>query len=271
MTGAKRLSDRPPEPQKAVSASRWLAPPAELRLDPSQVHLWLLDSRDLGPARERLGQTLDEEERLRAGRYRFPRDRDRFILFRGTLRALLGRYLGIAAEAVRFGQNREEKPFVVPRTDAEERLQFNLSHSEDLALLAVAAGRRVGVDIERVRSDRAAPEVARRFFSEDEADALREIPESARSEAFFSCWTRKEAYIKARGGGLSIPLKSFTVSLAPGSVPSLLRSHLGEGEVARWSILDPGPPAGYAAALAVEGRGWVLRRWLCSKELLPGV
>jgi len=205
-------------------------------------------------------RTLTLDERARARRFRFPRDRDRFIVARGVLRAILGRYLGVDPGRLRFRYSPYGKPALAGPFE-DEGIRFNLAHSQGIALYAVSRGREVGIDVEYVRADLADERIAERFFSPREVATLRAVPAEQRREAFFHCWTRKEAYVKARGEGLSLPLDQFDVSLAPGEPAALLSTPGDPPEVTRWSLqaLNPGP--GYVAALAVEGNGWRLRCW----------
>jgi 4'-phosphopantetheinyl transferase len=245
--------------------SAWDAPPGAPKPDRAEVHLWLLGLEG-ADGLDRLRDVLDDGERERAGRFRFRRDQDRFILCRGALRVVLGRYLDLPPDRLRFLIGPHGKPSLAEQDGGY--LQFNLSHSERWGLLAVALGRPVGVDIERVDPARVNDRIAERFFSPVEAAALRRIPARDRNEAFFRCWTRKEAYIKARGEGLSIPLESFSVSIDPGASSRLLHSDQGDEDVARWDLRDLQPAPGYAGALAVEGTEWKLRCWRCPPALL---
>jgi 4'-phosphopantetheinyl transferase len=196
-----------------------------------EVHIWQTEL-DLG--RHELGDLyayLSTEERGRADRYRHDRDRVRCIAARGWLRYLLGSYVGGNPRALVFVQDENGKPRLGGVTG--DWLRFNVSHSEGTAVYAVACGREVGVDVERVRDD-VPVEVVRRFFSETEQDALAALPAGLQLRGFFECWTRKEAYLKALGVGLS----------------GLARS---DADAANWSLhsVDAGP--GFAAALAVAG------------------
>ncbi len=193
---------------------------------------------------------LSAEESERAARFRLAADADRFAAGRGALRVVLGRWLGLAPEAVRFGSLPNGKPVLAGHAEP----QFNLSHSGEWVLIAVARGRRVGVDVERERDDTDSGEIARRYFSANEADTFNRLPPEAQPEAFFRCWTRKEAYIKARGDGLSFPLDQFDVAFAPGESAALVANRVQPEEVGRWSLFDlSAAMPGYAAALAVEG------------------
>jgi 4'-phosphopantetheinyl transferase len=241
--------------------SRWLTPPRSPRLSADEVHVW---RASLMRSEEEMGtllRSLSEDELLRAYRFHFPRDRARFIAARGILREILGRYTRTPPECVRFGYNAYGKPELL---DAEERerLRFNLSHAGRVALFAVASGREVGVDVETLRDDLACAELAAEFFSRGEVEALTALPARARTRAFFNCWTRKEAYIKARGMGLSLPLDCFDVSLAPGEPAALLATRGGEPEATRWSLHEIDVGTNHVAALAVEDGCRRLNRWL---------
>jgi 4'-phosphopantetheinyl transferase len=158
----------------------------------------------------------------------------------------------------------ELNPFGKPHlTGGQDQLglRFNLSHSHDMALLAVARNRDVGVDVEFRRADFATDEIAQRFFSRSERNQLGAIAPEQKTEAFFNCWTRKEAYIKARGEGLSFPLDQFDVAFAPDAVPALLGNRRDGTEVSRWSFEELSPADGYAAALTVEGNFSRLLLW----------
>ncbi len=238
----------------------WHIPPPLLALDDDDVHVWRGFLTVTAERVAALSDTLTTDERMRAERFRFARDRARFIVGRGLLRAILARYLAMEPGALVFAYNAFGKPSLSDESGGE-RLHFNLSHADDTALVAVTCSRAVGVDIESVRADRANERVAARFFSPREVAALRALDPDAQREAFFTCWTRKEAYIKARGGGLSIPLDQFDVSLAPHEPAALLASRENGESGNRWSLhhLVPGP--GAIGAVAVAGEGCTLRCW----------
>jgi 4'-phosphopantetheinyl transferase len=173
---------------------------------------------------------------------------------------VLALYTETEPARLRFAYGPQGKPSLQSDEAGDTSLRFNLAHSHDLALLAVARGREVGVDVEHVRADFASDEVAGHFFSPRETAALRAVPDEAeRARAFFRCWTRKEAYVKARGEGLSLPLDGFTVSLAAGEPAALLGCDADARETQRWTLINLEPGDGYAAAAAVEGTGWRLR------------
>ena len=229
----------------------WLDAPDSPHLADGEVHVWR--ARLLPDARtfRELWDTLSADERERAERYHFRRDRDRFVAARGALRNLLGRYAGVEPRLLRFSYDGYGKPSLRGEAGVAS-LRFNASHSNDLALFAVTRGRAVGVDLEFVREDFASFEIAEHFFSRYEVEALRALTPDVRAVAFFDCWTRKEAYIKARGEGLSHPLHLFTVSLGPGEEAALLRTDDDPLEAARWTLIELFPGEGVRAALAIE-------------------
>lgn len=227
-----------------------------------EVHLWQVALACNREQRERLYATLDAEERARAARYHFRQLRDRFVVGRGALRAILGACLGIAPEAVRFRYGPHGKPALSQGTD-RDGLCFNVSHSGALALIAVTRDRQLGVDLEQLRPELAEPAVAAHFFSPREVAALAQTPATEYPAAFFRCWTRKEALVKATGLGLSLPLDSFDVSLAADEPARLLATRWHPPQDERWSLVALPCAPGYVAALAVEGDDWrlVRHRW----------
>jgi 4'-phosphopantetheinyl transferase len=214
-----------------------------------------------------LAQTLSYDEMVRAEHFRFERDRRRFIVGRGVLREILGCYLGFDPQQVRFRYDSRGKPYLVERLD-KYGLRFNLAHSHKLALYAFTCGREIGVDLEYIRPMPDAEQIAARFFSTFEYTALRMLPENRKMEAFFNCWTRKEAYIKAIGDGPARHLDQFEVSLILGEPAQLLSVEGDPEEAARWSLKALAPGTGYVAAVAVEGHNWRLTcwQWMWSRE-----
>lgn len=196
---------------------------------------------------DRYGAILSAEERGRAGQFCFERDRRRYVARRGILREFIELYLDCDPAGVAFVHNAYGKPAV-----AQGDLRFNLSHSHGMALYAFCRGADVGCDIERRDPKFAAEQIPERFFSPDEVRALRSLPLNEQTEAFFNCWTRKEAYIKAVGRGLSIALDSFDVSLAPTEPAALRRGCEG------WSVQSFEPLAGFQAAIVAQGTNWRL-------------
>ena len=177
-----------------------------------------------------------------------------------ALRQILALYFGARPEQLQFTQQEKGKPEMAAATNSIH-LTFNLSHSGELALLAVALHLQLGVDVECIRSDFGGQEIANRFFSRQEVEKLCSLPVGLRNQAFFHCWTRKEAYIKAIGEGLSKPLEDFDVAFAPGEDPALLAVRGDPDEASRWSFYDLQPGEGYAGALAVEGNSHQIKCW----------
>lgn len=239
------------------SANRiWRRPPRRLTLRRDDVHVWRADLDVTDDDLQSLSQGLAPDERERARRFRFPRDRRHFIAARGVLREILSRYLGVQPREVRFQYGSHGKPALEDALGTND-LNFSLSHSSELALYALTLGRAVGIDLEWTRKDLASKHVAERFFSPREVSTLCTLPESMQIEGFFNCWTRKEAYVKALGEGLSFPLDRFEVSLTPGEPARLISTADGK----EWSMQALSPGAGFVAALVVEGRGRQLRCW----------
>lgn len=225
-----------------------------------EVHVWCVFLDRATPHITSLQQILSADECERAERFYFPKDREHFISARGLLRAILGGYLEVDPGRLRFCYSPYGKP-ALDRAWGGDTLRFNVSHSDRLALYAVTCNRELGVDVERIRPDFAGEEIAERFFSPNERAALRRLHPDVRCDAFFNCWTRKEAYIKARGEGLSLPLDQFDVSLTPGEPAALLNTRGDPADTSRWSLREIAPAPGYAAALCVEGSGWQLKCW----------
>jgi 4'-phosphopantetheinyl transferase len=229
------------------SYSVWSDPPNDLTLQPNQVDVWRI-SLNLEPDSVKpAGSFLSADESKRAARFHFPADRDHYIAAHTRLRDILTRYIHCSADELAFSTNPHGKPWLRSR-----ELEFNLSHSGDFALVAVAGNRRVGIDLERIRPGISAHVIARQYFSKAEVEELENLQMDQREAAFFTCWTRKEAFIKARGLGLSLPLESFDVSLTPNE-PAILRAVRPDAEeAARWSLHSLDIDPSYAAALAVE-------------------
>jgi 4'-phosphopantetheinyl transferase len=213
---------------------------------------------DTGGECERVELWLSDDERRRAERFRFDRDRARFVVRRGVLRGLLGRYIGTHPSQIAFKYAERGKPQLASPLDIEG-LNFNLSHSQDLVLFAFARQLVIGVDVEWTRPLEDAPSIARGCFSTAEIAALNRVDLSDRTEAFYNCWTRKEAFVKATGEGLQRPLDSFDVSLIPGEPARLLACT--DGDVAAWSLHNLKPAAGFVGAVAAPAEHLTLRCW----------
>jgi 4'-phosphopantetheinyl transferase len=219
-----------------------------------EVHVWH-SSLDLPEKTlDSLLDLLDADEMDRASRFKFPAPRNQFIASHAFLRTVLGRYLQTRPHDIQFRTSTHGKPEL---TAGE--LRFNLSHTEAAAAVAIARRRPVGVDVERVRENLEPLELADRFFSRQEAEWLRAQPESKRIPAFFACWTAKEAYIKACGGGLSIPLAGFSVIPHSGQAELTLETSGKPDESERWSMWQLDLGADLRSALAVEGKNLTVR------------
>lgn len=232
----------------------WETPPSVLTLDPRAVHVWRI-SLELPPeSSNKFDSFLSKAERTRAARFHFEPDRLRYIISHYALRDILARYLSVPPVKLKFVAGANGKPGIAG-------MQFNLAHTVDLALVAVSRKERVGVDLERVRADSDLMDLAGRYFSTVESTALRALPAKSRPLAFFNCWTRKEAYVKALGEGLSYPLQDFDVSLAPGEPARLLATRPDAAQASLWALYDLDVGAEYSAALAVEGKSHSLQLW----------
>lgn len=217
------------------------------------IHVWhaALD-RDEN-VMSQLAATLSPDEKARADRFRFAKDRNHFTVARGLLRELLGAYLQQDPSSLEFSYGQHGKPALAGK-HASSGLCFNLSHSFGMAVYAFAEKRNLGIDVERVQQDSAGDDIARRFFSPREVSDLRSLPQESRPEAFFRCWTRKEAYIKALGTGLHTPLDSFSVSLLPNQPAQFLG-----GVDSCWHMAAFHPAEGYAAAVVYDGGNYSIR------------
>ncbi len=230
----------------------WLEPSAIPPLEPSEIHIWKihLAAPAAGLTPEKI---LSAEEYERAARYHFVADKNRFAVCRAVLRRLLGAHLEIPPADVRFDLLPHGKPVVSTAQNAAD-LRFSCSHSGDWALIAIARGCELGVDLEQHRERTQAEDVAARFFSETEIRELAVLPQNLKTTGFFNAWTRKEAFVKALGLGLSFPLESFSVALAPGQPAALLAVANDSEAVKKWTLtaLDVRPD--YSAALAFAGK-----------------
>jgi 4'-phosphopantetheinyl transferase len=243
-----------------AATERWPMPPARLSLDRRDVHVWRCSLDLPNRRRDALAAVLSPDELTRAARPYSERGRHHAIVARGFLRMVLARYSDVAADKLSLVYGDHGKPALAEGARYGD-LRFNLSHSGDITILAVTRGRDVGVDVERLRPIPEYARIAARFFSPREnADLLSRWADDP-VRGFFTCWTRKEAYIKATGDGLSQPLDGFDVALAPDEPARLLRVEADACEVSRWSFDTFEPAPGYLGAVAAEGDGWRLVTW----------
>ena len=238
------------------------APP----LDPVPVHVWAASLQTAGEAWADLRVELAPDERARADRFHTPQLQRRFVVARAILRRLLAAYARVDAAALRIGYGKHGKPFLL---DAPE-IRFNVSHADDAAIYAIASEREVGIDIEATGRNVEIAGVARHAFSSHECEVLTALAPDARREAIFRIWTRKEAYIKARGEGFSCPTRSFSVLHRDDVVPigdALIGDTRDATATDRWRVTGLDAPPGFAAALGAEGRDWTVLR--CGTAGLP--
>jgi 4'-phosphopantetheinyl transferase len=230
-------------------------------LGESEVHVY---SASLQCPPERIQEfhaILSPEEKAKAVRFHFPSHQTRYVVSHGLLRTILAAYLPVPPAGIVFEHNQWGKPGI-----AGAEVFFNMSHSGDRAVYAVAPEAQVGVDIECIRpvSDHAA--IAARYFAEAEAREVLSTAPGVRLPAFYNCWTRKEAYIKALGMGLSAPLDNFQVTLVPEHPPRFVTIDGDSEQAGKWSLFDLRPAPGYIGALAIWGTGWQL----CPREISEG-
>jgi 4'-phosphopantetheinyl transferase len=224
----------------------------ETSLRPGEVHVWRVALDQPASRVHLLSRTLSADELERADRFHFERDRDRFVAARATLRAILARYLGREPGSLAFTYGPQGKP-ALDRPPWEVELGFNLTHSEELALVAVTTGRPIGVDLEAVRPFEELKDVPRRIFSTRELAEFQSLAPSQQGRAFMNAWTRKEAFVKATGTGFSTDVAEVEVTFAPGQPARLIRLHGDTEAAAGWTLLELITAPRYAAAVALQG------------------
>lgn len=218
-------------------------------LENNQIHIWRIDINNPTVDVDHLfSDILSEDEKKRADRLRSEKDKRRFIVSRGLLRENLGSYLGAEPSEITFDYNKYGKPDIKPKYNPRN-IKFNVSHSANLAIYAISQNREIGVDLEYIREVRTADKIIKRFFTKQETDFYHSQPEGKKNLAFFTLWTRKEAYSKARGMGIGLPLKEFDLNLIPN--PRNISSD--NKPKSKWSLIDIEINEDYLAALATEG------------------
>jgi 4'-phosphopantetheinyl transferase len=226
-------------------------------LSEDEVHVWRASLSQ--PTADHV-KLLSRDEQMRAERFRFEQARRRFVVGRGILRIILGRYLDASPENLEFKYGTSGKPTLLASL-LQSELCFNLSHSEEMMLLAVTQTHAVGIDLEYIRPDLDVEKLTEQFFSPSEKAELDALPLDKKLRSFFSGWTRKEAYLKARGDGMVFPWDQFSVSMDCERAPRLLEVKDNPRELKRWSLQALTPAPGYIGALAVEGHNWKLKQW----------
>jgi 4'-phosphopantetheinyl transferase len=250
------------ETLEMADSSAWPAAPADWQLESTYVDIWR-SRLDLPVGRiARCRKLLSADEMAAAEQFRIATKQREYVVARGLLRELLGRALSVDPRSLTLGYGPHGKPYLTDAlAGADVAVSFNVSHSHELLLIAVTAGRAVGIDVERIRADVECEKLARRFFSTREAQSMIGLPVDERCRAFFRCWTRKEALVKAGGSGIWSGLDRFDVSLRPDEPPALLATRPDAQEALRWSLVELDVGDGYAAALAIEGRECSARCW----------
>jgi len=213
----------------------------------NELHLWRICLSDLETRVSELRLLLSEEEQARGDRYIRSADGVKFMVGRAVLRLILAQYLSLKPVEVAISTGEFGKPYISKSINTNN-LEFNLSHSGAVFLVAVSYGRGIGVDVEKLRDDVAVEDLSTRYFSTEEVAELQALPTGLRRLGFFLCWTRKEAYVKAKALGLHIPLDRFSVSLTPGQ-PAEIRGT----EAGVWTVLSFEPEPGHVAAVVAEG------------------
>jgi 4'-phosphopantetheinyl transferase len=238
---------------------QWLTPPEQLILANDEVHIWRLYINSEFSNIQYLKGILSNEERTKAEGFYFKIDQWRYIIVRAILRIILAKYLCLEPEQIRFNYGTHDKPALsdVLKT---HRVNFNLSHSQNIALYVIVCDREVGIDIENIRTDLDVLGIAEHWFSQREAAVIRELSSDAQKKAFFTIWTRKEAYLKAKGVGLA-QLNGFEVLLHLGELTILMSSEEDSHEPSLWKLEDLAVDPDYAATVAVEGKTWTPKFW----------
>lgn len=233
-------------------ASKWKVQSKPVILQNNEVHIWLVDIKNNVHDLEFYCKLLFAEELDQANRFHFEKDRIRHVITHGILRLLISRYLGIKPDEILFTYNKRRKPEIVNKSN--KKLCFNLSHSGNYILFAFSWDRKLGIDIELEKQIKDADGIIERFCSEHEKKEYFSFPPESRSKIFFNCWTRKEAYIKARGDGLYFPLENFSVSIDPLKPPLLLEVKDEPHEKEHWYFHDIIADKDYSSCLAIESK-----------------
>ena len=235
----------------------WQRPAALPDLERDDVHIWAVDLTRPSPSLQLVRQLLAADELERANKFHFDEDREFYIYARGVLRLLIGRYQKLPPEDVTLVYGEQGKPALAE----DSSLTFNVSHAFGVALIGFARKRDIGVDIEMIRPLSDARAVARRSFSATEFEEWTAVAEPQKMQAFFNCWTRKEAYIKATGQGLACPLGSFAVTLVPEETAALLHINGSQVQAAQWHLEAVVPAQNYVGAVLVAGSDWTLSQF----------
>ena len=243
----------------------WHTQPAGDLLSGGNVHIWRAFLDLPGKSVEEFKRNLSEDEIMRADRYRYEHDRNRFISARGILRLILAGYLNVKPDAIGFDYEKDGKPGLQKTSDGVD-IRFNLSHSEGLALYVFTRGKEAGIDLERMRDFPEMEQIVEQFFSAREQALFRALPSGEKKETFFNCWTRKEALMKANGKGLSYFPRRIDLLPTDGKSTGSLKLSRDDGGQARWSIWDVRPAEEFAGAVVVEEGNWNVQYWQWSDD-----
>jgi len=244
-------------------------PSLNLKLTNHEIHIWRVSLHQPASFVDQLVCTLSMEERIRARRFCFEKDRSRFVVRHGILRMILGHYSGVEASALRFSYGTNGKPRLADASG--NAIPFSMSSSQGLALYGFTRNREIGVDLEYVRDFPEMDQIANLIFSKKEIQVYRTLSMPVRGEAFFNHWTRKEAFVKATGNGLSRFLDKLELSADPAGAARFLDTGVNLGGARRWSVYGMKPASGFAAAVAAEGRDWKLCCWQWTDRISPAM
>lgn len=236
----------------------WISPTDDTFLIKNNLHIWKIVYPEINFKSNPISNVLHHDEIERANKFYFETDRKRFIVTRAFLKIIMAKILKISPNDIHFSFNKHGKP----ELEQNIPIHFNISHSGDIGLIAVSDQGPVGIDVERYRKTMTSGKVAKRFFSADEVDTFLSLPEYQRQEGFFNCWTRKEAFIKALGLGLAMPLSNFSVTLKPGIPAQLLSVTHNNEKASDWLLKDIHMENNYAAAYAIKAKKFEEYYWL---------
>lgn len=240
-----------------MTIRQWSIPPDASQTDMgNNIDVWRVQLNPEHIVVDRCRRLLSSDELERADRFHFDVHRDRFTICRAALRMILSRYLDQQPTDINFIYGEHQKPGL---HTSFQRIEFNVAHSDDLAVIAFSQNNVLGIDVEYMRKNVDYLELASRFFATSESATLARVVPRLRRQTFYNGWTRKESYLKAKGSGLAVPLNSFAVTLAPNDPVKLVQSNAGPREVARWKIISFTPQEEFVGALTAEQGSWTTR------------
>ncbi|MCB0283487.1 MAG: 4'-phosphopantetheinyl transferase superfamily protein [Calditrichaeota bacterium] len=237
--------------------SSWSTPSPDSFKEGNVVHLWLLNYKKCQEKLNEILPVLSPEEKQRGDKFYFENDKNRYIITKGTLKKILSRMLNTETREIAFGYNEHGKPYL----ESAPNLYFNVSHSGNFGLIAITPISEIGVDVERFRHKMTREDIARRFFSKKEINDYLSLDIDQRLQGFFNCWTRKEAFIKAVGLGLSLPLNTFDVSLKPGANAEILAIRKPHDDPEKWTMKNVLIDNEYAAAFTLRAVNFETKYW----------